>query len=54
MPLHYLIRRATRSQQFRVLIVRAVEGAIVMFMIGVGICAVCVVVGWLLRLLGVA
>ena len=54
MSLSNFIRRAAKSQYFRQLIVRAIEDAIVLFCIGVGIAVVCVVVGGVFRLLGVA
>ena len=53
MSLSKLIKNAAKSQYFRALIVRAIEDAVVLFCIGVGIAVVCVVVGGVFRLLGV-
>ena len=54
MSLSNFIRNATKSQYFRQLVVRAIEDAIILFCIGVGIAVICVVVGGVFRLLGVA
>ena len=53
MSLSNFIRRAAKSQYFRQLVVRAIEDAVVLFMLGVGIAVICVVVGGVFRLLGV-
>ena len=53
MSLSNFIKRAAKSQYFRQLVVRAIEDAIVLFMLGVGIAVVCTVVGGVFRLLGV-
>lgn len=53
MSLTQFIKRAAKSQYFRALIVRAIEDAIVLFCIGIGIAVVCTVVGGVFRLLGV-
>jgi hypothetical protein len=47
------IRNAAKSQYFRQLVVRAIEDAVILFCIGVGIAVVCTVVGGVFRLLGV-
>ena len=54
MSLTQFIRRATKSQYFRSLIVRAIEDAIVLLVLCIGIWLVCTVVGGVFRLLGVA
>jgi len=53
MSLTQFIKRAVRSQYFRGLVVRAVEDACILLMLGVGIWLVCTVVGGVFRLLGV-
>jgi len=53
MSLTQFIKRAAKSQYFRQLVIRAIEDAIVLFCIGVGIAVVCTVVGGVFRLLGV-
>lgn len=53
MSLSNFIRRAAKSQYFRQLVVRAIEDAVILFMLGVGIAVVCTVVGGVFRLLGV-
>ena len=53
MSLSNFIKRAAKSQYFRQLVVRAIEDAIVLFMLGVGIWTVCTVAGGILRLMGV-
>lgn len=53
MSLTQFIKRAAKSQYVRQLIVRAIEDAIVLFCIGIGIAVVCTVVGGVFRLLGV-
>ncbi len=53
MSLSNFIKRAAKSQYFRQLIVRAIEDAVILFMLGVGVATVCVIVGGLLRLMGV-
>ena len=47
------IKKIGKSQYFRQLVIRAIEDAIVLFLIGVGIWAVCWFVGTFFRLLGV-
>ena len=47
------IRRLTKSQYFRKLVVRAIEDAILLMMIVLAIALVCFVCGTLLRLMGV-
>lgn len=54
MSLSNFIRRAAKSQYVRQLVVRAIEDAVVLFMLGVGIAVICVVVGGVFRLLGVS
>lgn len=54
MSLSNFIRNVTKSQYFRSLVVRAIEDAIILFCIGIGIAVVCTVVGGVFRLLGVA
>jgi hypothetical protein len=53
MSLTQFIKRAAKSQYVRQLVVRAIEDAIVLFCIGIGIAVVCTVVGGIFRLLGV-
>lgn len=53
MSLSQFIRRAAKSQYFRQLVIRAIEDAIILFCIGVGIWAVCWTVTAVFRLLGV-
>jgi len=53
MSLSQFIRRAAKSQYFRQLVVRAIEDAVVLLMLGIGIWLVCTVVGGIFRLLGV-
>lgn len=53
MSLSNFIRRAAKSQYFRQLIVRAIEDAIILLMLGLGIAVVCTVVSGVFRLLGV-
>jgi len=54
MSLTQFIRRAAKSQYFRSLIVRAIEDAIVLLVLCIGIWLTCTVVGGVFRLLGVA
>ena len=54
MSLSQFIKRAARSQYVRQLVVRAIEDACILLMLGVGIWLVCPVVGGVFRLLGVA
>lgn len=53
MPLSQFIRRAAKSQYFRALVVRAIEDAIVLFLMGVGIWAICWLAGEILQKMGV-
>lgn len=53
MSLHHFIREIANRQYVREGIIRAVEGIVVMFLIGVGIAAVCYLTGAILRGLGV-
>ena len=54
MSLSDFIRNCRESKAyFRGLIVRAIEDAVMLFIIGVGIWAVCAVVGYVFKLLGV-
>ncbi len=41
MSLTQFIKRAAKSQYFRQLVVRAIEDAVVLFMLGIGIWALC-------------
>ena len=53
MSLSQFIRRAAKSQYFRQLVVRAIEDAIVLLVLCIGIWLVCAAVGVVFRLLGV-
>jgi len=53
MSLSKFIKNAAKSQYFRALIVRAIEDAVILFMLCIGIAVVCTVVGGVFRLLGV-
>ncbi len=53
MSLHHFIREIANRQYVREGIIRAVEGIVVMFLIGVGIAAVCYLASAILRGLGV-
>ena len=53
MSLTQFIRRAAKSQYFRALVVRAIEDACILMMLGVGIWTVCAVAGAALKWLGV-
>ena len=55
MSLSQFITRCRESKAyFRGLVIRAIEDACVLLMLGVGIWALCVVVGILFKLMGVA
>ena len=55
MSFQYFIKQCRESKAyFRALIVRAIEDAVMLFIIGVGIWAVCAVVGCIFRLMGVS
>jgi hypothetical protein len=54
MSLSNFIRNVTKSQYFRRLVVRAIEDACILLMLGVTIWAICWVVGGIFRILGVA
>ena len=53
MSLTQFIRKAARSQYFRRLVVRAIEDAVILLMMVVGIWLICTVVGGVFKLLGV-
>ena len=48
------IRRLTKSQYFRKLVVRAIEDGIILFGINLGIAGVCAICSLALRWMGVA
>lgn len=54
MSLSQFIKNAAKSQYFRRLVIRAIEDAIILLMIVIGLWLVCTVVGGIFRLLGVA
>jgi hypothetical protein len=54
MSLTQFIKRAAKSQYFRQLVIRAIEDAVILLMLGIGIAVVCTVVGGVFRILGVA
>ena len=54
MSLSNFIKRAAKSQYFRSLIIRAIEDAIILLMMVIGIWLICTVVGGVFRLLWVA
>ena len=47
------IKRMSKSQYFRKLVVRAVEDACILLVLTIGIWIVCALAGWALALLGV-
>ncbi len=53
MSLTQFIKRAAKSQYVRQLVVRAIEDACILLMLGVGIWVVCAVAGAALKWLGV-
>lgn len=53
MSLYHFIREIANRQYVREGIIRAVEGIVVMFLIGVGIAAVCYLASAVFRALGV-
>jgi len=54
MSLQYFIKHCRESKAyFRGLVVRAIEDACILLMLGVAVWAVCTVVGWIFRALGV-
>ena len=55
MSLHYIITKFRDCKQYRrQLVIRAIEDGIILFLMGVGIWAVCWIIGGVLRILGVA
>lgn len=54
MSLTQFIKRAAKSQYVRQLVVRAIEDAVILLTLVIGIWLVCTVVGGVFRLLGVA
>lgn len=53
MSLTQFIKRAAKSQYFRWLVVRAIEDAIILFLGGVAIWAICWVITGIFKVLGV-
>lgn len=53
MSLSNFIKNAAKSQYVRALIVRAIEDAVILLTLVIGIWLVCTVVGGIFRLLGV-
>lgn len=53
MSLTQFIKRAAKSQYFRRLVVRAIEDAIILFLGGVAIWAICWVITGIFKVLGV-